>query len=239
LLTVVVIDDHLLVREGLKQVLKQIDDAVEMYEAPNAAEGLRLTAACQELDLVLLDLSLPDRSGFEALPEIKRLRNDVPVVVLSASTSSADVQRALQGGAAGFIPKSSTAGVTLGALRLVLSGGIYVPPEILLTPENPADGQTPPKLAHGLGAAKPQVSAQELGLSERQMQVLLLLVQGKTNKAIARELDLAEQTVKAHISAVLRALSVSNRTQAVIAVAQLGLNSDKPVAATGAMRVPS
>jgi len=226
---ILVIDDHLLVREGLKSVLKQIDRHVEVFEAGTATDAFQVATANQDLDLILLDLGLPDLSGHYALGEFRRNHSDVPVVVLSASTDLTDVMRCIQDGAAGFIPKSCTAGVTLSALRLVLSGGIYLPPDILLAHEGrPHKGRqrygalpSPPGAADEPGAA---IDAGELGLSNRQAQVLALLVQGKSNKVIGRDLDLAEQTVKAHISAVMRALNVSSRTQAVIAVGQRGLN---------------
>lgn len=220
---ILVVDDHLLVREGLKSVLKQVDCRVEVLEAGNAAEALRLVGMNEDLDLILLDLGLPDCGGRHVLEEIRRDHGDIPVVVLSASTDIADVLCCIQDGAAGFIPKSSTAGATLGALRLVLSGGVYLPPDILLAQEGRRDHDERRPASRGLADA-PGAAAESLGLTNRQAQVLALLVQGKSNKAIGRDLDLAEQTVKAHISAVMRALNVTSRTQAVIAVGQLGLN---------------
>jgi len=221
---ILVVDDHLLVREGLKSVLKQVDRHVEVFEAGTAAEAFRIAAMNRDLDLVLLDLGLPDFSGHLALGEFRRNHSDVPVVVLSASTDLADVMRCIQDGAAGFIPKSSTAGVTLGALRLVLAGGTYLPPDILLAHEGLQDQAEPPSSAGAADGPGSAVEAGQLGLSNRQAQVLALLVQGKSNKAIGRDLNLAEQTVKAHISAAMRALNVTSRTQAVIAVGRLGLN---------------
>lgn len=221
---ILVVDDHLLVREGLKSVLKQVDRHVDVFEAGTAAEAFRIAGMNQDLDLILLDLGLPDFTGHFALGEFRRSHSDVPVVVLSASTDVADVMRCIKDGAAGFIPKSSTAGVTLGALRLVLAGGTYLPPDILLAHEGLQDLGEQPSLAHPADGQGSAVAAGALGLSNRQAQVLALLIQGKSNKAIGRDLDLAEQTVKAHISAAMRVLNVTSRTQAVIAVGQLGLN---------------
>jgi DNA-binding NarL/FixJ family response regulator len=132
-------------------------------------------------------------------------------------------------GAGGYIPKACSAGVTLGALRVVLAGGVYLPPDLLEGQGGLFDTvqRTAPPAAAPLRPA-------ELGLSERQAQVLALLLRGLTNKAIARELKLAEQTVKAHMSAALRALNVSNRTQAAIAVAQLGLDLNTQGTRSGA-----
>lgn len=222
---ILVIDDHALVREGLREVLRQVDSAALVLEANSAAEAFRLIASHADLDLILLDLGLPDRSGLDTLADLRRDHSDIPVVVLSGSMEPDDVMRSIKGGAAGFIPKSSPAGVTLGAVRLVLAGGTYLPPEILL-----ANGL----LWRGLEAAGPvkpavqaHVDAPELGLSDRQAQVLALLVRGKSNKEIARALDLAEQTVKAHISGVLRLLNVDNRTHAAMVVAQLGIDLNR------------
>jgi DNA-binding NarL/FixJ family response regulator len=224
-LQILVIDDHSLVREGLRQVLKQVDPAVVFYEADSAADALSLITSNPNLDLILLDLGLPDWSGLDTLADLRRDHADIPVVILSGSMESDDVMRSIKGGAAGFIPKSSPAGVMLGAIRVVLAGGVYLPPEILL-----ANGL----LWRGLEAAGPvkpadrtHIDAAELGLSDRQAQVLALLVRGRSNKEIARSLDLAEQTVKAHISSVLRLLNVDNRTHAAIVVAQLGIDLDR------------
>lgn len=219
-----IVDDHALVREGLKQVLRHIDPETDIAEARSAAEAGTVMDDGRELDLVLVDLTLPDRSGFEILSRLRHERRPAMAVVLSASTDSRDIQQAFDGGAVGYIPKGSSAGVTLGALRLILAGGVYVPPEVVETQGSLVEmrSQTP---------SAPATSPAELGLSERQTQVLGLLVKGMTNKAIARQLNLAEQTVKAHMSAALRALNVTNRTQAVIAVSQLGLDlgfQDRP-----------
>ena len=124
--------------------------------------------------------------------------------------------RALDAGAMGFIPKTSSNEVLLGALRLVLSGGVYLPAEVLR--HSPA-----PVLVSKSAMAAAGVGYRDLGLTERQAQVLALVVQGKPNKIVCRELNLAEGTVKIHVTAILKALGVANRTQAVIAVGKLGL----------------
>ncbi len=212
------VDDHAMVREGLKQVLLKLDPTMEIFEAKSGAEAAEITSI-DAPDLVLLDLMLPDQSGFQVLATLRERCRGAVIVVLSASTSQTDFKRALGMGAAGYIPKSCSAGVTLGALRVVLAGGTYLPPD-LVEEQDPQAGQA-------LLPARPAAAhlrPSELGLSERQAQVLALLLRGLPNKAIARELDLAEQTVKAHLSAALRALNVANRTQAVIAATQLGLD---------------
>jgi DNA-binding NarL/FixJ family response regulator len=167
-----------------------------------------------DLELILLDLNLPDRSGFDVLAELRERYPAISVVMLSASNDRDDIATALDLGALGFIPKSAQREVMLGAFKLIFSGGIYVPPEILGRPQ-------PARTAQPRSGRPP--SAAELGLTERQMDVLALMMQGKSNKAICRALDLAEPTVKNHVTAILKALKVTNRTEAVIAAGTLGL----------------
>ena len=212
---VLVVDDHPLICEALRQVLRALDKDIELVEAGEAQAALAVANANDRLDLILLDLALPGADGFEVLRELRERHPSFPVVVLSASEQAESVMRALDAGAMGFIPKTASNDVLLGALRLVLSGGVYLPAEILRHSPAPAL-VSKPKTAS-------EVSYRNLGLTERQAQVLGLLIQGKPNKIICRELNLAEGTVKIHITAILKALGVSNRTQAVIAVGKLGL----------------
>jgi DNA-binding NarL/FixJ family response regulator len=140
----------------------------------------------------------------------------VSVVVLSAYHDRDRITKALDLGAIGFIPKSAQREVMLSAFNLIFAGGIYVPPEIL--------GRHEPAAAPGQAPAPPsrRIMGSELGLTERQIEVLALMMLGKSNKSICRALDLAEPTVKVHVSAILKALKVSNRTEAVIAAGTLG-----------------
>jgi DNA-binding NarL/FixJ family response regulator len=214
-LKVLVVDDHPLICEALRQVLKALDRDIELFEASNGGQALSEAGRSGGLDLILLDLALPDADGFEVLRELRERHPSFPVVVLSASENAEIVMRALDAGAMGFIPKTSSNELLLGALRLVLSGGVYLPAEVL------RHGSSPALAPRGERSA--EASYRDLGLTERQAQVLALVVQGKPNKIICRELDLAEGTVKIHVTAILKALGVSNRTQAVIAVGKLGL----------------
>jgi DNA-binding NarL/FixJ family response regulator len=221
---ILLVDDHPLFRDGLKLLLQRLDDAMEVLEAATCQEGLDFADAHQEdLHLILLDLHLPDRPGFEGLAELRLRHAGIPVVVLSASDDRPTVIEALDRGAMGYIPKSSSTEVLLSALRLVLAKGVYIPPSVLGQPAGKSPGQSPgfgpPPLAGGRLVKKPA----DLGLTERQTDVLALVVQGKPNKIICRELGLAEATVKAHVTAVLKGLNVTNRTQAVLAVGRLGL----------------
>ncbi len=210
------VDDHVLIREALRGVMKELDAGATILEASRWGEAARLLNEQADITLVLLDLGLPDHDGFAALAEARACHPKTPVVILSGNSDRGAVERALGLGAFGFIPKSGERDVMLGALRLVLSGGIYIPPEILARSETPATRPAPAS-HRAAGAA---VLA-DLGLTARQIDVLNLMRQGKSNKAICRELDLAEATVKNHVTAILKALKVTNRTEAVVRVGTL------------------
>jgi len=215
---ILVVDDHVLIREALRGVLKEVKGDAIVLEASTCSQAMQVIAEHPNLDLILLDLNLPDRDGFSVLTELGERYPAISVVVLSAQQDRGSVVRALDLGALGFIPKSGQREVMLSALQLVFAGGIYIPPEILARDEPSAwQGDDKPPIAN-----RPTVSPAEVGLTERQVDVLSLMMQGKSNKAICRVLNLAEPTVKNHVTAILKALEVSNRTEAVIAVGQLG-----------------
>jgi DNA-binding NarL/FixJ family response regulator len=215
-----VVDDHPLVRQALQNVLRQLDTGTVVVEAPDCSIALDLAAADADLDIVLLDLHLPGMGGLDALSLLRERHPGLPVVVLSADDNRQTVLEAIEKGAMGFIPKSSSNEVMLSAMRLVMSGGIYLPPAIL----EHASVATAGSVADGTAMPAPPVrTLSDLGLTERQFQVLALLLQGKSNKLICRELGLAEGTVKIHVSAILKALNVTSRTQAVLAAGRMGL----------------
>ncbi len=215
-----VIDDHTLIRDALRGVLKELKgDRAVILEAANAQQTMRQLEAHSDIDLVLLDLGLPDRDGFELLEELGERYPTLSVVVLSAQQDRDKVERALEGGALGFIPKSSPREVMLSAFNLIFSGGLYIPPEILARRPSVEQPDPPANVA-----PKAPATAAELGLTERQMEVLTLMMRGKSNKAICRILNVAEPTVKIHVSAVLKALKVANRTEAAILAASLGIS---------------
>lgn len=197
---ILIVDDHPLVRSGLGGVLKGLEAKVELIEAANGAAALGLAAEHADLDLSLIDLNLPDMNGLELLARLGSLVPDLPVVVLSGAEDPALMRLALDRGALGFLPKTALSEVVVPALRLVLAGGVYVPPQ----------------LAAGRGVRP------ALGVTPRQAEVLQLMLDGKSNKEIARVLDLSEPTVKAHMTAILRALNVRSRTQAMVAAARYG-----------------
>lgn len=235
------IEDHPIMREALSATLAEIDPA--RYRADLAgglAEGLeRLRAG--GIDLVLLDLALPDADGLDALASLRAAYPDVPVAILSAATDRHTILACLEAGAVGFVPKTAPREVLAGALRLMSDGGTYVPPEAVsaFDMRSPhaarvlSAGATRPFPPYGgLGSASvgavPAASSgvggqPDLGLTARQQDVLRLILDGLPNKLICRQLRLAEGTVKVHVSAVLRALGVRSRTQAVVAASRLGL----------------
>lgn len=212
------VDDHTLIREAVRGVLRELDEGAAILEAPRWSEAARLLAEHSDLALLLLDLGLPDRDGFVALGEARARHPKIPIVILSGSCDRASVEKALALGAVGFIPKSGEREVMLSALRLVFSGGVYIPPEILAHPEPPPAVARPPSPVRRAEGSTPT----DLGLTARQLEVLALMMRGKSNKAICRILNLAEPTVKNHVTAILKALKASNRTEAVIMVSALG-----------------
>lgn len=219
---ILIIDDHALIREALRGVLKELKADAIVSEAGDWQSASRQIEQNRGFDLILLDLNLPDRDGADILAELRERYPAVSVVVLSARHDRESVAKALELGALGFIPKSSDREVMLSAFNLIFSGGMYIPPEILVRQ------QPVPERSMGEPAqAVRRASATDLGLTERQMEVLGLMMKGRSNKAICRALNLAEPTVKNHVTAILKALNAANRTEAVIAAGALGLSPQK------------
>lgn len=219
---ILIIDDHVLIRQAMQGLLKRIKRNATVLEATNSAQTMQMVAGNPDLDLILLDLTLPDRDGFTLLAELRERLPHTAIVVLSGVHEPDYVLKALDLGALGYIPKSAQSDVILNALRLVLGGGVYVPPEILARDAPSLSG-----LQHG--RLRPlETPLAKIGLTERQLEVLALMMEGKNNKTICRLLNLAEPTVKNHVTAILKALNVTNRTEAVIAVNKLKLDLPVP-----------
>ncbi len=195
-----IIDDHPLFRDGLAALLRQASPDNVVTPASSAEDALEL-ADEQIFDAVFMDLMMPGLSGEAAVREFARRHPELPVIVLSSSESASDVRRVLNAGASGYIPKSATAQTVVSALKLVLSGNIYVPPLLVAA--------TAPSMDRGPGG--PRAVSQ---LTDRQVDVLRYLKDGLTNKEISAKLGIAEKTVKVHIAAIFKALHVVNRTQA-------------------------
>jgi DNA-binding NarL/FixJ family response regulator len=213
---ILIVDDHALIRDALQGVLKKLKRGAVVLEASNSQQALGAVEGHADINLILLDLNLPDRDGLSLLAELRERFPTIAIVVLSAVQDRTNVQNALDLGVVGYIPKSARREVMLSALQLVFAGGIYIPPEILSRDEISFSVPIPQH------KNRPIVSPSEIGLSSRQLDVLALLMKGKNNKIICRTLNLAEPTVKNHVTAILKALKVTNRTEAVIAANELG-----------------
>lgn len=209
-----IVDDHAILREGLVALLQQFEQGADVLQASDTVEGLRLAEAHPDLDAVFLDLNMPDQSGMEVIPVFAKRCPQLPVIVLSSSENPSDVRLALKSGAFGYVPKSASPRNILSALRLVLAGEIYVPPLMLDLGPVPTDGSA--RVASEAGER----------LTERQTEVLRQLCRGLSNKEISRALDLSEKTTKSHITAIFKALSVVNRTQAASAARRAGIVTD-------------
>lgn len=207
-------DDHPLFREGVRHVLNQLGDAVEILDAHDYPSLFSQADSHPDLDLALADLNMPGLPGQDGITQFRHRFPGIPLVVLTASESRSDARHALSVGALGFIQKSTPSQVMLDALNRVLNGEVYVPP----------------CLEHGdcnnLIEPGGTLTHNGIHLTSRQLQVLRLLLQGQPNKVIARNLNLSEGTVKIHVAGAFRALNVTNRVGASIAARQLGLDVD-------------
>jgi DNA-binding NarL/FixJ family response regulator len=203
-------DDHPLFREGVKPVLLKLDRRVTLIEADDYPSAFAAMHRVREVDLALLDLYMPGMSGLEGVTRFRAAFPDIPVVVLSASEQVEDIQKLLAAGALGYITKSSPSEVILKALKLVLDGGIYVPPNLLEHAASEPPG--PPKNSH------------HTALTARQVEVLRELAKGLSNRQIGDILQVTEGTIKLHVAAIFRLLKVNNRTEAVLVTQKMGLS---------------
>jgi DNA-binding NarL/FixJ family response regulator len=212
-----IVDDHALFRDGLTLLLARINPQIQTVDAGDLPAALRVACQHPDIGLVLFDLGLPGIAGMEALSEFRRLNAHLPVVVLSGLLDRRTVMEALERGAMGFIPKTTSSQALAQALKVVLDGGIYLPASAL-------------EFADFTASAPPAVPMSkhlsELDLTQRQMEVFKLIVQGRPNKLIARELGVSESTVKSHIKPILKALNVTSRVGAIVAVGRQRLLLD-------------
>ena len=216
---ILIVDDHGLVREGLQAILSRSELGAQCVEAWDAATLWSQLQQHADIDLVLMDIQLPETSGLSLLADITQRFPRLPVIMLSADHDAGIVQHSLEQGARGFLPKSSLNQVLVSAIRLVAAGGVYVPPEAL---QKPAIRSAPPApLAHPEPLAVANVAS--LGFTARQSEVLGLLLQGMSNKQICRALDLAEPTVKIHVRGILRTLGVSSRAEVIAKFSTLNM----------------
>jgi len=203
---ILVIDDHELVREGLQQVLRGLDQDIDIVQADNAQESLALLVSHRDLDLILLDYHLPDMTGLEMLQQLGRRAPEVPVLMISGMANAHLMRQVLHAGAAGFISKSSSSRALLKAIKVVLDGDIYTPEDLRDLAGQIVDGSMP-KLP---------------SLSRTQERVFRCMIDGLSNRDIALKLEVGEETIKSHVTSILRHFDVQNRTQAVLAGVNYG-----------------
>lgn len=215
-LRILIADDHQLFRQGLRFVLQALPRKGLILEAKNGYEVLDIISREPKLDLILLDLFMPGVDGFKLMENLCDRYPKTPFIILSSSDNSAHMRKAINSGASGFIPKTASQNVIMSAVELVLAGGIYIPPEMVHIPTLSETGTS--VISNRKKSLAPMLSAV---LTERQLEVLKLLGEGRSNKEIARLLDISENTVKIHIAAILRTLNVKNRTQAGIIAQKL------------------
>jgi DNA-binding NarL/FixJ family response regulator len=211
--TVIVADDHPLFREALTQAVENCFDATEVVEADSLASLQQAVDANRHADLLLLDLNMPGVSGFSALAYIRNNHKSLPTVIVSASDEPRVMQRAIQHGASGFIPKSSSIATIEAAISAVMQGEVWLPDGVRIQDEQ-------------ISGREAGIAAALSSLTPHQFRVLLMLSEGLMNKQIAYQLDVSEATIKAHVTAILRKLKVTNRTQAVLAMQQLRVDAE-------------
>lgn len=215
-MTILLADDHALFRDGMRYVLQQLDQQAQILDAASFPEALQQAERSDKIDLALIDLNMPGSDGAASVQELHVRFPEMPLVVVSGSDQRDDIERVMEAGAMGFISKMTSGKVMLSALRMVLEGGVYLPPQLLQQTMATMDQGQPDKRSS---------RSNEVGLTSRQMEVLRHLAAGKANKDIAKEMNLAEGTIKIHVAAVYQTLHVSSRMEAVRAGQRLGILS--------------
>ena len=205
---ILIADDHALFRDGLAMRLEQINPDIILHQAPTFSQAIKILDKEHNIDMVIVDLDMPDMRWEDGIEEIKKKAPNSSIVVISASEDIRNIRKILATGIKGYIPKRSEPKIMHNALKLILYGGTYIPPALI---ENSAE--------HGANGYKGNGKT----LTNRQSQVLDLIAQGKSNKQIAYEMGVSEATVKLHINALLRSLKVNNRTQAVVTAQKMGI----------------
>lgn len=224
MLKILIADDHPLFREGLVRLVAELDSDIQTREAEDFTEAVTLARSEGPFDLILTDLRMPGMDQFAGIRALRDAALSVPIVVVSGYESRVNLERSLEAGAQGFLPKSAPPSVMVNALRLVLLGEIYVPPSLFSSDARPTEAA-----AASIESARSamEVRANVEMLTQRQMGVLALIGQGLSNRDIAERLRISEGTVKVHVGAILKTLGVSNRTQAALLATELGITLDK------------
>jgi len=216
---ILLVDDHSLITEALKVLLHDLDPQAQIFTGADAPAAEQLASEHQDADLMLLDLGLPGATGTSLLEKLTTTYPDLKILVLSGVQDQRSVMRVLQLGAAGFVPKSMATENLVSAIRFVLSGGVYIPADLLEDATRGAQMLGLPERGRDM-LGRP--SGGRVQLTERQEQVLQLLARGAPIKIVCRELNLSEGTVKTHVTAIYRAFGASNRTEALLAARRNG-----------------
>ncbi len=220
MLKILIADDHPLYREGLARLVAELGENVETSEAADFPNAVRLAREDGPFDLILTDLRMPGMEQFAGVRALRDVAGSTPIVVVSGFETRANLERALEAGAQGFLPKSAPPSVMVNALRLVMLGEIYVPPSLFSSDGRPTDVASA-SLDSTRSAMEIRQSIETL--TQRQMGVLALIGLGLSNRDIAERLTISEGTVKVHVGAILKTLGVSNRTQAALLATELGI----------------
>ena len=209
---ILIADDHALFRDGLSLHLERLEPQAVIFQAGSFSQVMKIINDEKKLDLIIIDLDMPDMNWETALQEIMNKRGNARVAIISATEDTRSIRKAMEKGISGYIPKRADTKVLTGALKLIMDGGTYLPPSIL-------DNAN----INGVNMSSVSRSRNGKTLTNRQSQVLELVAQGMSNKQIAYEIGVSEATVKLHINALLRAVGATNRTQAVITAQKMGL----------------
>jgi len=210
--TLLIADDHPLFREALRAAVQRVLPGVRLHEADSVDALYALVDAHPDADLLLMDLNMPGAQGFSALVHVRALHPQLPVVIVSAREESTVMRRALDHGALGFIPKSADSDTIGEAIGTVLDGERWAPAEAMNAPAISRDEH--------------EIAQRLRDLTPQQFRVLQMLGVGRLNKQIAYDLGVSEATIKAHVTAILRKLGVTNRTQAVLMAGRLAVDPD-------------
>ena len=209
---ILIADDHALFRDGLSLHLERLEPQAVIFQAGSFSQVMKIINDEKKLDLIIIDLDMPDMNWETALQDIMGKRGNARVAIISATEDARSIRKAMEKGISGYIPKRADTKVLTGALKLIMDGGTYLPPSVLENAHiNGTHISTAPRSRNGKT------------LTNRQSQVLELVAQGMSNKQIAYEIGVSEATVKLHINALLRAVGATNRTQAVITAQKMGL----------------
>ena len=211
---VIVADDHSLIREGLERTLKLFEPDIEIFHAEDRESVLDQLNLQKNIDILLLDLFMPGANGFDLLSTICNNYSRIPVIVISGAEEPRNMRKVIDSGASGFIPKSASNDIMLNAIKLVCSGGIYIPPDMLKSKAPSKDinfGE-----ANNSFSLINETKNAASNLTKRQTEVLDLMSRGMSNKEIAKTFNLSENTVKIHVTAILKLFNAENRTEAVV-----------------------